>query len=183
MKNNVLITFFAHGTTTDNEKGLATGWRHGELSGLGIRQSKTLGKLAAGRRFDAVFCSDLKRAADSARLAFGEKCPIIRDKRLRECDYGGFTGRQAGEFESRLAEFVDRPFPNGESYKDVEKRVAAFLDLLKKNYAGKHVAIVAHQATQLALEVLIKGKTWKQAIGQDWRRTKAWQPGWEYRLV
>jgi hypothetical protein len=32
------------------------------------------------------------------------------------------------------------------------------------------------------LDVLIKGKTWKQAIDEDWRKRKAWQPGWEYIL-
>ena len=75
---------------------------------------------------------------------------------------------------------MNNPFPNGESYKDVEKRIANFLEFLKQNYNGKHVAIVAHQAPQLALEVLIKGKTWEQAVDEDWRKKKAWQPGWEY---
>jgi len=28
--------------------------------------------------------------------------------------------------------------------------------------------------------VLLKGKTWEQAIDEDWRKKKAWQPGWEY---
>ncbi len=62
----------------------------------------------------------------------------------------------------------------------MEKRIADFLWFLKKNYDGKHIAIVAHQAPQLALEVLLKGKTWKQAIDEDWRKKKAWRPGWEY---
>ena len=62
----------------------------------------------------------------------------------------------------------------------MEKRIADFLDFIKQNYDGKHIAIVAHQGPQLALEVLLKGKTWKQAINEDWRKEKAWQPGWEY---
>jgi len=81
-----------------------------------------------------------------------------------------------------MIDYLDKPFPNGESYKDVEKRIADFLNFLKKNYDGKHVAIVAHQAPQLALDVLLKGKTWKQAIDEDWRKKKAWQPGWKYIL-
>ena len=24
------------------------------------------------------------------------------------------------------------------------------------------------------------GLTWEEAIEKDWRKTKAWQPGWEY---
>lgn len=48
------------------------------------------------------------------------------------------------------------------------------------NHQSKHIAIVAHRAPQLALDVLTKGKTWDQAIVEDWRKKKAWQPGWEY---
>ena len=35
--------------------------------------------------FDVVFCSDLKRAIDSAEILFGGEKRIIQDKRLREC--------------------------------------------------------------------------------------------------
>ena len=60
------LTYFVHGTTTDNEKDLATGWQPGELSDLGIKQSKELGDLVSEKDFSVVFCSDLKRAVDSA---------------------------------------------------------------------------------------------------------------------
>ena len=175
----IRITFFAHGTTIDNEKNLATGWLQGELSDLGIKQSKELGRIVSNKNFDVVFCSDLKRAVDSANLAFGDKYKIIPDKRLRECDYGDLTGKP---FTFNLKDYINKPFPNGESYKDVGKRILDFLDFLKKDYDGKHIAIVAHQTTQLALEVLLKGKTWEQAIDDDWRSKKAWQPGWDYVL-
>lgn len=178
----VKITYFVHGTTIDNEQDLATGWSPGKLSELGIKQAKNLGKLVINKDFDIVFCSDLKRATDSASLSFGNKYQIIQDKRLREVDYGDFTQKSAKEFKSNMTNYIDKPFPNGESYRDVEKRIADFLDFLKKNYDEKHIAIVAHQAPQLALDVLIKGKTWKQAIAEDWRKKKAWQPGWEYLL-
>ena len=57
-----------------------------------------------------------------------------------------------------------------------------FLSFLKAEYDATHIAIVAHQAPQLALDVLIHGKTWQQAIDEDWRKVKAWKPGWEYQL-
>jgi hypothetical protein len=34
----------------------------------------------------------------------------------------------------------------------------------------------------LALDVLLQQKTWKQAIDEDWRLEKKWQPGWEYSI-
>ncbi len=176
----VKITYFVHGTTTDNERDLATGWAPGELSGLGIRQSKELGKLVVNKKFEVVFCSDLERAVESAKLAFGDKYKIVKDKRLREVNYGDFTQKPVSVFKSRFTDYINKPFPNGESYKDVEKRIADFLNFLKKNYSGKHIAIVAHQAPQLALDVLLRKKTWVKAIAEDWRNKKAWQPGWEY---
>jgi broad specificity phosphatase PhoE len=179
---SVQITYFVHGTTTDNQDHLATGWLPGELSEAGREQAAKLGEQAADKHFDVVFCSDLQRAIDSAQLGFGSKYKIIQDERLRECNYGDMNGKPH-TFKNNMEDFVDTAFPNGESYKDVEKRMADFVQFLKRNYDGKHVAIVAHQAPQLALDVLLKGKTWQQAIDEDWRKTKAWQPGWEYKVI
>ncbi len=176
---SVKITYFAHGTTTDNEKNIATGWLHGKLSKLGIEQAESLSRIVSNKHFDIVFSSDLRRALDTAKIVFGSRYQIIPDKRLRECNYGDFTGKP---FEFDLREYIYKPFPQGESLKDVERRIADFLEFLKKNYNGKHVAVVAHQAPQLAIEVLVNGKTWEQAIDEDWRKNNKWQPGWEYIL-
>jgi len=178
---SVGITYFVHGTTTDNEHDLATGWLPGKLSEVGRQQAKDLGGMTTDKHFDVVFCSDLERAVDSAELGFGDKYEIIQDERLRECNYGDMNGKSAAAFKDRMEDFVDTPFPNGESYRDVEARLASFIDFLRANYQGKHVAIVAHQGPQLALDVLLRGKTWQQAIDEDWRKQKAWQPGWEYQ--
>lgn len=41
---------------------------------------------------------------------------------------------------------------------------------------------INHKAPQLALEVITKNITWKEAIDRDWRKTKDWQPGWIYEI-
>lgn len=105
----------------------------------------------------AVFCSDLKRAHDSAKLAWEGIHEIIPDARLRECNYGALNGASSDIVEPMQDdETITKPFPDGESYEDVKARVADFLDFLKANYDGKHVAIVAHKAPQLSLDVLLK---------------------------
>ncbi len=176
----VNLTYFVHSTTTDNEAGLATGWLPGKLSERGLEQAKALRKLISDRTFDIIFCSDLSRAIESAQLGFGETYRIITDQRLRECNYGDFDGKPAKLFKSRMADFITQPFPKGESYQDVETRLRHFLEFLKTNYDGHRVAIVAHQAPQLALDVILRGKTWQESINEDWRKTGAWQPGWDY---
>ncbi len=178
----IRIIYFVHGTTTDNEKEISSGWSDVGLSELGIKQSIDLKDQIKDRRFDVVFCSDLKRAVDSAKLTFEGIVPIISDKRLRECNYGKYDGQPSSIVEPMQEKAVNERFPDGESYGDVEARIADFLNFLKHNYDGKSVAIVAHKAPQLALDVLLKSKTWKEAFSEDWRKTKAWKPGWEYIL-
>ena len=185
MTNTVIITYFVHGTTTDNENKIATGWNQGELSELGKTQSIQLKEQVKDEEYDVVFCSDLKRAVDSAKLAFEDReIPIIKDKRLRECNYGELNGADSDKVEAAEMQCITKPYPRGESYKEVQNRIKRFLQFLLEKYPGKHVAIVAHKVPQLALEVLINKKTWQQAIEEDWRKKepKEWRPGWIYIL-
>lgn len=179
---SIKITYFVHGTTTDNEKNISSGWNDVELSELGIKQSKDLADKTKDKKFDIVFCSDLKRAVDSAHLAWEGVYPIIPDARLRECNYGTYNAQLSEIVEPMQEKMITERFPEGESYEDVKTRITDFLNFLKNNYDGKLVAIVGHKAPQLALEVVLKGKTWDQAFAEDWRKSHAWQPGWEYEL-
>jgi len=180
----VNITYFVHGATADNERGMASGWCDIELSELGRKQSLELKALLKNRGFCVVYCSDLRRALNSAEIVFGDKVKIIQDKRLRECNYGDLARAKSDKIDSLMLNHVDKPFPNGECYKDVERRVKSFLDNLHKRHTGKNVALVAHRAPQLALDVLLKGKTWEQAIKEDWRLMHPceWRPGWKYKF-
>lgn len=174
------ITYFVHGTTTDNEKGISSGWYDVDLSQKGIHQSIELKNQIKEKKFDVVFCSDLKRAVHSAKLTWGETMTIIPDARLRECNYGDYNAKESSIVEPMQEKNITQRFPRGESYEDVKKRIADFLAFLQKNYDEKSVAIVAHKAPQLALDVLLMGKTWEQAFAEDWRKIHAWQPGWKY---
>ncbi len=176
------IVYFVHGTTNDNEENIATGWGISPLSDLGLKQTKKLSQRLKDVHFDIVFCSDLKRATDSANIIWGSSIQIVQDKRLRECNYGDLTGVKTSTLRKIMENHIADPFPNGESYIEVEKRIRNFLEDLQTYHLGKKVAIIAHQAPQLALDVILKDKTWKQAIEEDWRRKqpKAWKPGWTY---
>ena len=171
------IIYFVHGTTSDNIEGKCSGWNQVKLTNLGRERAIKLGQIHKDTHFDVIFTSDLIRAIDSANLAF-PNVNHIQDKRLRECNYGDLDGK-----DKKLVVYedhIDIPFPNGESLKDVEKRIINFIEFIKENYSGKTIGIVAHRAPQLAFEVLTKNITWNEAIKNDWRNTKSWQPGWEY---
>lgn len=181
---SVHITYFVHGTTTDNENGISSGWSDVALSPLGMQQSIALREKTRDQKFDVVFCSDLQRAHTSAKLAWEGMYTIIPDARLRECNYGTLNSAPSAIVEPmQEEECITNKFPEGESYEDVKVRISDFLAFLRKNYDRKSVAIVSHKAPQLSLDVLLTGKTWKQALAEDWRKTKAWQPGWDYLLI
>lgn len=175
------ITYFVHGTTTDNLAHKATGWLPGTLSELGVKQSKELPNLIHDDSFTTVYCSDLDRAIESAKLSFKNRYPIVIDHRLREANYGDFNGGPH-EFKNDMEQYVHTSFPGGESYIKVEDRLREFIKYVLKRHPDGHIAIVAHEAPQLALEVIVNGKTWHEAIETNWRKLKAWQPGWIYEI-
>lgn len=175
METNVI--YFVHGTTVDNTAGKCSGWKQAELTDIGKERAIKLGKIRNDTHFDVIFTSDLIRAIDSANLAF-PNVKKIQDKRLRECNYGDLDGKDKSLV--IYEDHINEPFPNGESLKDVENRIKKFIEFLQENYNGKTIGIVAHRASQLAFEVLTKNMSWEEAIRNDWRQTKSWQPGWEY---
>lgn len=186
------IIFEAHSTTLDNEAHLASGHNDVELSPLGIQQAKELGERYKDQKFDVIYCSDLQRSWKTAELAFGKRFPIIdvdynspsgriiKDKRLRECDYGDLTKHPSEEVDGLKVDHITIPFPNGESYQDCIKRMGDFLKDLRQKYFGrsKNVLIIGHRATQYGLEHLINGVPLKTLVTTPFQ----WQPRWSYDL-
>lgn len=175
----VTIIFEAHGTTLDNEQKLASGHYDVELSKLGEAQAKELGGRYKEAELAAVFCSDMQRAYRTAEIAFnGRKMYILKDARLRECDYGDETRRPESEVKPQKPNHITEPFPGGESYEQCVARMKDFLDHVKKNYEGKTILVIGHRGTQYGLDHLVNGEDLRSAITKPWQ----WQPGWRYEL-
>ena len=173
------LIFETHATSLDNEAGLASGWFDVDLSALGESQARELGRRRQEDRFGAVVCSDSRRASRTAELAFlGRGIPIIRDARLRECDYGALTRDPSSEVEARRVDHITTPFLDGESYEDATRRVGQWLAEAARTYAGGRIIVIGHRATFYALEHLINGIPLRDVITAPWQ----WQPGWSYTL-
>ncbi len=172
------IYFAAHSTSKDNEAELSSGWKDVELSELGIQQSKELGERFENMGIDLVCCSDLKRAVDTVKIAFEDKIPLIIDKRLRELNYGDFTGKPSSIVGPMKRERIKKPFPNGESYEHAMERAHQFYQELKEKHSDKIVLVVGHRATQYGLDTLVGGKTLEECLSVPFK----WQPYWEYNL-
>jgi broad specificity phosphatase PhoE len=172
-----VVVFETHATSLDNEAGLASGWFDVGLSPRGEQQARELGERRRDHAFAAVYCSDLVRAIRTAEIAFdGRGVPIVRDARLRECDYGALTRHPAADIEARRASHIALPFPGGESYEQCVARVSAWLADVGAAHPGGDVLVIGHRATFYALEHLLRGVRLETAIDAPW----AWQPGWTY---
>lgn len=172
------IVFESHATTFDNEKKIASGHFDVGLSETGIEQAKQLGQRRKDEKFDTIFTSDMQRAYNTAVLAFGDKFPIIKDKRLRECDYGDFEHKPSSVIERERIKRIEKPFPDGESYTDCTERMNSFLDDLQEKYEGKRVMVIGHRATHYGLKQRVTGELLEDIVTAPWQ----WQPGWVYQL-
>ena len=175
----IQLVFETHSLSEDNEKGIVTGWRDGQLSQRGRALAAELGMRRHYDGIKAVFTSDLGRAVETAKIAFSETAiPIFLDWRLRECNYGALNGQNAEKLHRERLRFLDTPYPQGESWRQAVERVGRFLPDLFPQWEGARVLIIGHVATRWAFDHLLNGISLENlATAQfDWRE------GWEYRL-
>ena len=173
------IVFETHAISTDNEAGLATGWDPGRLSASGKTAAKELGHRRGSDGLAAVLTSDLARALETVELAFGDSdLPVLHDWRLRECDYGQLTRHPVQVVHGHRADYLDQPYPGGESWRQAIARVAGVLDDLATRWDGQRVLVVGHVATRWALEHHLRYVPLERLVAEEF----AWQPGWTYRL-
>ncbi len=174
----ISIVFETHATTLDNERDLATGWLPGKLSEHGVEQARALGRRRLDDGIAAVFTSDLPRAVETARLAFGSRLPVLHDWRLRECDYGDWNGAPRRVVAADRSRYLDHPYPGGESWRQAVHRVSRFLDDLPTRWSHRRVLVIGHVATRWGLDHVLGGVPVEQLVHE----TFTWQEGWEYSL-
>lgn len=172
------IVFETHSLSEDNDLGNATGWNDGRLSERGRGLARELGARRHTNGIEAVFTSDLGRAVETVRIAFGgSSIPILLDWRLRECDYGDWNGAPVPQVHADRIRYLDEAYPNGESWRQATRRVAAFLDDLLPRWDGQRVLVIGHVATLWGLEQRLHSATLETQMATPFE----WREGWEFR--
>jgi len=105
----------------------------------------------SGGRFDKIYCSDRKRATQTARILF-KKAKIIQKQGLREIDFGALEGLRHEEIIAKYSSAYDKwlkdPFtnniPRAEPMHGFKKRVESALSKIVRLNSGKTVAVVCH---------------------------------------
>jgi broad specificity phosphatase PhoE len=176
---SVAVVYETHSISEDNERGIATGWLDGRLSERGRRSAVMLGERRRDDGIAAFFTSDLGRAVETAEIAFrGTGTPVIKDARLRECNYGEWNGSPVARLEGERTHRIDEPYPGGESYRQVVARMASFLTDLARDWEGARVLLIGHAATRYALDHLLTGVPLEDLVGAPF----VWREGWSYTL-
>lgn len=158
-----------HGLTAENAGGIIQGHNPGQLTALGIEQAQRLAERLKRVRFDAIYASDLRRAADTARLiARFQAAPVQYTTQLRERHAGIFQGRRAEELEQAQAQSGVpqkdfRPL-GGESYVDLRARVANFVASLRQAHPHHTVLLIAHGRWNRMLLGMALGKTIEESV-------------------
>lgn len=160
-----------HGESTWNALGLAQGHcDQPRLTPLGARQARYVASQLRGRPIGALYASDLQRAvATAAPVAAALGLDITRDTQLRERSLGILEGTAAVAVPAALSgvagNYVIDPDawpPDGESLRDLYRRVADFADdLLAPGVPGEvapgEIAVIAHGGTLRVLTAYLRG--------------------------
>lgn len=129
-----------HGETPASRDRRLAGWTNVPLTPEGERQAAALRPHLAGETFDSVWASDLDRAVNTARLAWGEP---RQDARLREMSFGAWEGQSwealAPADRDAIMRFSGFAAPGGESFEALRTRVLSLVDSLGP---GRHLLFI-----------------------------------------
>lgn len=121
------------------------------LNATGKDQARAAGKRLAALRPLRILTSPLERARATADLIAEETgCPVEEAKALQEIDCGEWTGKRFDELHKEPrwkdwneARSVTRP-PGGEMMIEVQARVVAYLESLRRLYENARLILVSH---------------------------------------
>ncbi|HSW07804.1 histidine phosphatase family protein [Aquabacterium sp.] len=153
MSDATRIIAIRHGETAWNAAARLQGQLDIPLNAVGRAQAAQLAAALGDEGIAAVICSDLGRAAETARaLAEPLGLPLQLDAALRERGFGTMEGRSFEEIDRDWPELArrwrsrDPDFapPGGERLADFYARSVAAAERLALAHAGRTIALVTH---------------------------------------
>ena len=178
MKKECKVYIFRHGQTDFNRDSKFTGWYDAKLSKVGMEDAKIVAERLKDKKFQVAFHTSLSRSKNTLKkvLKLHPEClHVFGDDRIIERNYGDLNGHTHLEIVNKFGvekydlwhRSWDVKPPKGESFKDVEKRVAGFVkflkDYIKKNKVN--VAIAAHGNSIRLFRKIMEGLSIKETCG------------------
>jgi len=147
------IVAIRHGETAWNVDTRIQGQLDIGLNAAGRWQAERLARALADEPLDAIYTSDLARAADTARaLAAGRGVELRAEPGLRERGFGFFEGMTFAEIEQRHPDDsrrwrqreADFAPGGGERLADFAARAVGAVAAIAARHRGQHIAVVSH---------------------------------------
>jgi broad specificity phosphatase PhoE len=161
------LLIIRHGHTSLNMPGRderLRGWLDVPLDGEGLEEAAvTAEQVQATHRIDAIYCSDLRRARQTAEvLRKLTRAPITATSDLRPWNLGVFCGQRVREilpFLNLLNQHLDLAAPSGESFYQFYGRYSHRLKelLTLADASPNSIAVVTHVRNLLATSSVITG--------------------------
>ncbi|MEK7495493.1 MAG: histidine phosphatase family protein [Patescibacteria group bacterium] len=171
MKNTYCTIYLVrHGETEWNVKKLIQGQKDIPLNKKGEDQAMALGKKLKKIKFDAIYSSDLRRAAETAIIIAGKRrLMIIKSKALRERYFGKFQGELFGDSQNKsILELINRLKSDSisdqneiESDELIISRLIPFLRKISLVCLDKTILVVSHGGTIRTLLILLGWGTYE----------------------
>ena len=143
---------------------------HGKLTYHGTEQASALAYQLKDEPIDVVYTSNLQRTVDTAFIIadYHPLAAFIPVHHLRERDQGDYEGGRWEDVPYRQfeGEFLHRRMPGGESWRDVERRAAYFLNELYLTHSHETVLLVTHGGMLKTIRALLGGVTLAESIDQ-----------------
>lgn len=162
-----MITIFTvpHLPVENNFRGVVTGLNDQSLTS---EATKLAPHVNFGDRsfLDIIFRSPMKRAKETVELCFQDSnIPVEEDGRLNPIDFGDFHVCQKNEVRRVRHKYIDSPFPNGESYRQMLHRTESFIKDAVRTCDGLTLLVIAHESTDALLRFIADGRgTLEEAI-------------------
>lgn len=146
---------FRHGQTDWNKEGKLQGHSDIPLNQTGCEQAKGLYLKFQDIQIDHIYSSDLGRALETAKFAFGNSSKILKTKNLREIacgDYEGIHRESLGEdIIAKVLSGEPFTFPGGESTAEHFERVRDELLRIHKEHTGEKIAVSTHGGSMVRI--------------------------------
>jgi alpha-ribazole phosphatase len=152
MNEKLMIYLLRHGRIEGREQRRFIGQTDTPLAQEGKKQSRQWHQLLREIEFETIYCSDLKRSKETARIIAGEsQVPIRVMSEFREIFLGQWEGLSMESVRGRFPEqwrrrgenLADFPPPGGESFRDLHDRVVPAFEAVTGQLQGNGL-IVAH---------------------------------------
>jgi broad specificity phosphatase PhoE len=163
------VTLVRHAEVKERYKNCYNGHNDIGLSKAGEIQAKELAKKLDTMEFDAVFCSDLRRARESIKHSIHVKDAIFTEI-LREKSWGKHEGLSFDEIIAQgEVEYIDFlqwiGSLDGEPHKEYIKRVSEFFLSFLPSLEKENILVVTHAGVIRVLMSIIKKISLEEAFG------------------